>query len=655
MKQNPLRILVIEDNENDFRLLGALLGQVGYQAYELEWVQEFAEAQRRLCDGASYDACLLDYRLGPHDGVELLDIAAECQCHYPMIVLTGRQDYELDLTVMRAGAADFLSKNELRPDMLERTIRYAIQQRRAEEERLKLQAEREARERAETLARTLAESEARYRTIGEAIPYGVWQFSTEGTPIYVSPSLLELFDVSLEEMRDPQWVEQLFAPKQIQDFTFHWQHCNRTGMDWEFEYEFTDGHGNWHAILSRGKPLRDHAGNISSWVGINLDITRRKEIERELFESEERFRTLAEALPQIVWSADLAGNMDYVNYRWIDYTGEVLNSKFNWKRVLHPDDLELTIAAWQQVLQNHESFQVEHRLRRYDGIYRWFLSRAVPFFDEQGNPVKWLGTATDIHDQKMAEAALKQLNETLEQRVAERTAVAEQRAAQLRVLAGELTQTEQRERRRLAQTLHDHLQQLLVAVKLKLGRAKGRQSPENVTAAMDLIDQCIQASRSLTVELSPPVVYDAGLAAGLDWLARWMREKHGLQVEVRADPAAQPEGEDLCICLFNSVRELLFNVVKHAGESRATVRMNRLNNDQVEIEISDQGCGFQPAIAAPQFTGGPGAGFGLFSIRERIELFNGTFELDSAPGRGTRVVLRAPLREVDLLSSGQPA
>src|SRR5690606_3104846 len=129
----------------------------------------------------------------------------------------------------------------------------------------------------------------------------------------------------------------------------------------------------------------------------------------------------------------------------------------------------------------------------------------------------------DITPQKQTERQLRSLNETLEQRVAERTIEAEQRTAQLRALAGEVTQAEQRERRRLAQVLHDHLQQLLVAAMMRLGVLQRRvQEPleQEVRQVEELIRQSIESSRSLTVELSPPVLYDVGLARGLEWLAR---------------------------------------------------------------------------------------------------------------------------------------
>ncbi len=251
----------------------------------------------------------------------------------------------------------------------------------------------------------------------------------------------------------------------------------------------------------------------------------------------------------------------------------------------------------------------------------------------------------EVVERTRAEEQLRILNETLEQRVAERTAIAEQRAAQLSALTSELTQAEQRERRRLAQLLHDHLQQLLVAAKLQVvavqRRAQSEALQDSLQHVRDLLDQSIQASRSLTVELSPPVLYDLGLGPALFWLARWMQEAHGLTVEVLTESQGDAISEDIRVLLFQTIRELLFNVVKHAQVDRATVRMRELSGGQVHIVVRDAGIGFDPArLHAGESVSG---GFGLFSVRDRLESLGGQVEIDSAPGCGTCITLCAPV------------
>ena len=211
----------------------------------------------------------------------------------------------------------------------------------------------------------------------------------------------------------------------------------------------------------------------------------------------------------------------------------------------------------------------------YQGIGSRFMRVAyLPDRDSQGNVVGWIASIVDMTDRKRAEDALLQreqelqnLNQQLEQRVEERTVELAQQAVQLRALAGELTLAEQRERRRMAKVLHDHLQQLLVGAKFRvaiLGRHDDPVVQQATQEIEQLLDDAISASRSLTAELSPPILYDGGLAAGLEWLARWMADKHGLIVTLSMEGGSPPLARDVQVLLFESVRELLFNAVKHA-------------------------------------------------------------------------------------------
>lgn len=237
-------------------------------------------------------------------------------------------------------------------------------------------------------------------------------------------------------------------------------------------------------------------------------------------------------------------------------------------------------------------------------------------------------------------AELRQVNESLENRVAERTALAERQAEQLRMLAVSLTQAEDRERRRVAKVLHDNLQQLLVAAKMRLDLTARREVDPAVEDAHQLINDAIDVSRSLTTDLSPPILHDAGLPAGLRWLARWMKEKHGLQIDLEADPQASPDS-DVRVLVFESARELLLNVVKHARATRARVELVMHDERHVRLTIEDNGSGF--ASAEPWNDCGVSGGFGLLHMRERLALVGGGLEIQNMKRGGARVVVTAPV------------
>ena len=249
-----------------------------------------------------------------------------------------------------------------------------------------------------------------------------------------------------------------------------------------------------------------------------------------------------------------------------------------------------------------------------------------------------------------------QKNEQLKRQAAQQAALkelADRRAAQLRTMAAELANAEQRERRRLAQTLHDHIQQLLVAARMRVGRARSLmkvpEASEDLQEVDELLDQSISASRSLAIDLSPPVLNEAGLPAALEWLSRWTREKHGLEIEVRCDCEVPPISDEFRVTIFQAVRELLFNVVKHSGEKRAAISLRRDGDRWVRVVVEDRGVGFE---LPPSRDAARSEGMGLFSIRERIETLGGRCAIDSRPGRGTRVTLAAP---VDFAATGSPA
>lgn len=251
--------------------------------------------------------------------------------------------------------------------------------------------------------------------------------------------------------------------------------------------------------------------------------------------------------------------------------------------------------------------------------------------------------AYEITPRKRAEEELKQLNETLEQRVSDRTALAEQRAAQLRALAAELTRTEERERRRISYMLHEQLQQLLVAARMRLAaiqRNMGDKALKPMFQEVDeIINQAIAESRLLTVEVSPPALYAGGLTAGLEWLARHTQEKHGLPIDVCADEEAEPADETTQLFLYHAVRELVLNVVKHSRAKSARIELTRIDGNWLQLMVADTGVGFAPSDLEAL---GTASGFGLFSIRERIKVIGGNLQVDSRPGEGTRIVIGIP-------------
>ena len=209
-------------------------------------------------------------------------------------------------------------------------------------------------------------------------------------------------------------------------------------------------------------------------------------------------------------------------------------------------------------------------------------------------------------------------------------------------MASQLLLIEERERHRLATELHDQIGQSLVISKMKLDSLRhsvsSSESAEVVEEVSDCLGQVIQDTRTLTFDLSSPILYELGFEAAVaEWLDEQIRKKHGIKTDFEDDGQPKPLDDDIRVLLFRNVRELLVNVVKHANAQKVKVYIRKVD-DQICVTVEDDGVGFDLAEAASK------AGFGIFSIRERLEESGGHLEIKSEPGQGSRITMVAPLK-----------
>jgi len=218
----------------------------------------------------------------------------------------------------------------------------------------------------------------------------------------------------------------------------------------------------------------------------------------------------------------------------------------------------------------------------------------------------------------------------------------------LQSLASELSLVEERERRSIATDLHDQIGQTLSVIKMRCFELRDNLRDSNLIRQVDeireLVKQTIQDTRSLTFELSPPVLYELGLVAAIDWLAEQFQLKHNLKCTVETDKKPKPLSQDREIVLFRSVRELLVNIVKHAQAQRVKITI-RVNKKNLRIRVTDDGIGFSPETKTARAY--KDQQFGLFNITERIRHLGGRVEVDSQRGKGTMVTLVSPLKSSD--------
>ncbi|MCB4359042.1 PAS domain-containing sensor histidine kinase [Quatrionicoccus australiensis] len=380
-------------------------------------------------------------------------------------------------------------------------------------------------------------------------------------------------------------------------------------------------------------------GVVQGFYVLVSDITPIKEIEAAYQASEARYRAVLMDQTELISRISRDGRFVFVNEVYCRFFGKVESELLgkSWQPVVLAEDLPLIEEKLRQMTPDQPVVSIENRVYSGAGELRWmqFVNRG--FYAPDGQLLEVQSIGRDITDRKNAENALRRTHDEMEQRVVERT-------EQLRNLAIEATLSEERERLAIARDLHDELGQLLHVAKIKLDTL-GKSLPAEQRGAVRELDTLLADAsrqvRSLTSQLTPHVLRNLGLPAALRWLCGEMQTHYGLELEcdvddLPADIALSPAQESI---LFRGVRELLFNVFKHAGSPCARVSLSCVAAELC-IVVEDKGVGMA-VVAADERSAG--SGFGLLSIRERLAYLGGSMVMDSGSSAGLKVLLRMPL------------
>ena len=388
---------------------------------------------------------------------------------------------------------------------------------------------------------------------------------------------------------------------------------------------------------------KDEQGHVIGWIASIIDITDRKEAEEALRQSERRFKSTFENAAIGIAHVALDGRIVQFNSRFCEIAGyscaDVLGK--TCEQITFADDWEAERAQIQRLLDGEVAhYAIEKRYLRTDGSPVWVnLTRSIQR-DDAGQPEYFIVLVEDISERKRAEEALRELTTTLESQVARRTVELKHRARQLQKLTLDMSETEDRERQRLAEILHDDLQQQLAAAKFHVGlmrnRVKYDSSLQAIASQIDhMLKEAIEKSRSLSHELSPAVLHHGDVGEILRWLASQIQAKHGLVVHVQEHGQVRPPSDAIKSFLHKTAQELLFNAVKHAKVNEARMQVRQCGGC-ICLSVSDRGRGFDPEKLQEA------AGFGLLNIRERVELLGGRMRIKSAQGQGSRFSIIVP-------------
>jgi PAS domain S-box-containing protein len=440
------------------------------------------------------------------------------------------------------------------------------------------------------------------------------------------------------------------------------------GRDWNVECRIVRADGVERWVKVDASPHRGADGAIERLLGTVADITERKRAEEAAVETAAKFEMFAQTMPSMVWTSFPDGRMEWFNARVSEYCGiPAWELKPDGWAPVHPDDMETAIRLWQEALASGERYVAEYRVRRHDGEFRWHITRAVPIRDARGAILRWIGTSTDIQDQKTTEQALAELNATLEQQVRERTeelmaAEATLRQSQKMEAVGQLTGGLAHDFNNLLTGISGSLE--LLETRLAQGRVK--EADRYLTVAQGaakraaaLTHRLLAFSRRQTLDPKPTDMNR--LVHGMDELIR-RTVGPAVTVAVAADPAVwavladpnQLENALLNLCInardaMPSGGSLTIATGNHALDAAAAKALELAAGEYVSLRVADTGSGMTPEVIAcafdPFFTTKPigeGTGLGLSMVYGFARQSGGQARIDSAPGRGTEVCLYLP-------------
>ncbi len=255
----------------------------------------------------------------------------------------------------------------------------------------------------------LRTSEERFRTMANSIPQLAWIARADGFIFWYNQRWYDYTGTTPEQMEGWGW-QSVHDPKVLPEVMERWKTAIATGEPFDMEFPLLGADKVFRPFLTRILPLKNEQGRVTQWFGTNTDLSERKRAEEELALNEREFRLLAESMPQIVWTTRVDGWNTYFNQKWVDYTGLTLEESYGhgWNKPFHPDDQQRAWDAWQNAVLHNAPYLLQCRLRRADGVYRWWLIHGVPVLDENGKIIKWYGTCTDINDLKQTEEAMLQ-------------------------------------------------------------------------------------------------------------------------------------------------------------------------------------------------------------------------------------------------------
>ena len=505
----------------------------------------------------------------------------------------------------------------------------------------------------------LKQTNERFAMASEAAGLGFWDFDIRSNTLLWDEQMFAFYGRSRSTGEQPYslWSDSLHPDDRQRSEQEVLNAINGT-RDFHTEFRVVHPNGDIRHLKASAHVVRDSEGHAVQMIGVNVDITERKQAEDALRESEQRYRFLAEAMPQIIWTAKTDGNPDYYNQRAYDYTGMTFEQArdWGWTTVAHPDDLQNARDQWARSITTGCNYEVEYRLKRAaDGVFRWHLGRAFPLRDRHGAIIQWVGTYTDIDDQKLAEEGLREAYVNLEQRVSERT-------AELSAAKSEADRANAAKSEFLANMSHEirtpmngviGMTHLLLDTELSAQQGRFAQAiRDSADALLTIINDILDFSKIESGKLAFEVL-DFDLREAVENTLELLSERaHAKRLELasligpevpihlRGDPGR----------LRQVLNNLIGNAIKFTERGEVALHVDREAETETEVtlrfDITDSGIGISPEAQKRLFQAFTqadstttrrygGTGLGLAICKQLIELMHGQIGVRSDLGKGS--------------------
>lgn len=482
----------------------------------------------------------------------------------------------------------------------------------------------------------LAQSESKLRWLIDNMPAVLWIKDERGSPRYVSPNVKRILGYAAHELLSGGaqfWFDNVH-PEDIERVQRAYAGLFSAGdLDgtraYDIEYRRQAKDGSWIWVVDRGLSVAEDNG-VRYATGMFWDTTRRKRMQEQLRESEERFRQLAENISDVFFLTDLEGaEIFYVSPTFEKLWGfsrqALYHNPGSWIDLVHETDRDRVRRAI-RLRRPGARYDIEFRVRRPNGAMRWVRLRGFPIHDEAGRVYRFAGIAVDVTVRREAAELLQRSHE------------------RMRELVLHLESVREDERKRIAREIHDELGALLLAIKMDVETLRSARVRSRRRASIDeltkRIDSGIDAVRRIATDLRPSILDNLGVLAAVEWQAQDLERRTGISCEVETDSGKEEIDVDAerATAIFRIVQEALANIVRHAEAKRVKIALHERSGN-VEMRITDDGKGIESTGPADY------GRWGLVGMAERVSRFKGKLAIAPVTPRGTMVSVSIPARK----------